>query len=187
MHFYDRKHREVTFAIGQWVWLCLIHRLLASLNVKGCAKLGPKFYGSFLILERIGDMTYRLQQPAGAKHHDVFHIRLLKPFKGEPPAETPALPPVDHGWVCAESEAVLHGRMARGHCELLVQWKGLRAVDATWTDLEEFWHLYPAFQLKDELLAEEGRNVMLGIQYQRCRNRAAADHGIAQAATNAAE
>jgi hypothetical protein len=53
-NFYDRKHREVTFAVGQWVWLHLIHRPLSSLDIKGRTKLGLKFYGSFLILERIG-------------------------------------------------------------------------------------------------------------------------------------
>jgi hypothetical protein len=56
-HFYDRKHQEVTFTIGQWVWLRLIHRSLASLDVKGRTKLGPKFYGSFLIVEKIGDVA----------------------------------------------------------------------------------------------------------------------------------
>jgi hypothetical protein len=132
-------------------------------------------------------VAYRLQLPAGAKLHDVFHIGLLKLFKGEPPAETLALPPVHHGRVCAEPKVVLRCRMARGRRELLIQWKGLRAVDATWTDLEEFRHLYPAFQLEDELLAEEGRDVMLSIWYRRCRNRAATDQGIAPATTNTAE
>jgi hypothetical protein len=34
-HFYDRKHREVTYTVGQWVWLRLIHRSLASLRRQG--------------------------------------------------------------------------------------------------------------------------------------------------------
>jgi hypothetical protein len=44
---YDRKHRELEFNEGDWVWLHLLHRSIASLNVVGHGKLGPKFYGSF--------------------------------------------------------------------------------------------------------------------------------------------
>jgi hypothetical protein len=32
---YDGKHREVLFEVGQWVWLWLVHRPMASLNVAG--------------------------------------------------------------------------------------------------------------------------------------------------------
>jgi hypothetical protein len=155
-HFYDRRYREISFDVGQWVWLRLLHRPLALLDIKGQGKLGPKFYGPFLILEKIGDVAYRLKLPVGTKLHDVFHVGLLKPFKGEPPTATPAIPPVWHGRACTESEIVLHGRLAWGCHELLVQWKGLPAAKATWIDLAEFQHLYPSFQPTDELLTEGG-------------------------------
>jgi hypothetical protein len=119
----------------------LIHCPLASLDVKGRSKLGPKFYSPFLILEKIGDVTYRLKLPDGAKLHDVFHVGLLKPFKGEPPTETPSLPPVRHGHACIEPEIVLRGRLVRGRRELLIQWKGLPAAEAAWTDKAEFQRL----------------------------------------------
>jgi hypothetical protein len=48
--FYDRKHREVEFEVGQWVWLRLLHRPVASLEVKGRGKLGPRLYGPFKIM-----------------------------------------------------------------------------------------------------------------------------------------
>jgi hypothetical protein len=154
--FYDRKHHEVSFDVGQWVWLRLIHRPLASLDVRGRSKLGPKFYGPFRIREKIGEVAYKLQLPAGAKLHDVFHVGLLKLFKGEPPAETAALPPIRHGRACAEPEMVRRCRLARGRKEVLVQWKGQPAAEATWTDLAEFQETYPSFQLEDELLEEGG-------------------------------
>jgi hypothetical protein len=71
--------------------------------------LGPKFYGPFHITTRIGDVAYRLQLPADAKLHDVFHVGLLKQFKEEPPVETPTLPTIHHGRACAEPGQVRRG------------------------------------------------------------------------------
>jgi hypothetical protein len=55
MHYYDRKHREVTFAVGQLVWLRLLHRPLASLDVKGRSKLGGMELGSSFSLREASD------------------------------------------------------------------------------------------------------------------------------------
>jgi hypothetical protein len=118
--FYDCKHREVSFDVDQWVWLHLIHRPLASLDVRGYSKLGPKFYGPFRIWEKIGEVAYKLQLPAGAKLHDVFHAGLLKLFKGELPTEMSALPPIRHGRAYVEPETVQRCRLARGRKEVLV-------------------------------------------------------------------
>jgi hypothetical protein len=39
---YNRKHRKREFGVGDWVWLRLLHSLVASLDIKGKEKLGPK-------------------------------------------------------------------------------------------------------------------------------------------------
>jgi hypothetical protein len=114
-------------------------------------------------------VAYRLQLLAGTRLHDVFHVGLLKRFKGEPPVEPPVLPPIKNDRACAQPEAVIRARLARGRQELLVQWRGQPAAEATWMDHQEFQHLYPDFQLEDELLAEEERDVMVGIRYTRRR------------------
>ena len=54
------------------------HSLIRRIN----QKLSPRFYGPFLILERIGSIAYKLQLPTSSKIHPVFHVSLLKKAMG---------------------------------------------------------------------------------------------------------
>jgi hypothetical protein len=56
--FYNRKHRQLDFVVGEWSWLHLLHRPIASLDVKGRGKLGSKFFRPFQVTEKIGNMAY---------------------------------------------------------------------------------------------------------------------------------
>jgi hypothetical protein len=109
--YYDRKHRPVDFEVGQWVWLWLLHWPMAMLDVKGRGKLGPCFFRPFQITEKIDDVAYRLQLPAGAQLHNVFHVGLLKKFHGDLPQVPLTLPPLHHGRVFMEPEQVLKCRL----------------------------------------------------------------------------
>jgi hypothetical protein len=169
--YYDKRHREVTFEVGDWVWIRLLYRPVASLDVKGRGKLGPKFFGPYQILECVGEVSYKLRLPPGAKLNDVFHIGLLKKFCGEPPQTMITLPLIRHGRVCLEPSTVVKSRLARGRHELLVCWKGLASSESLWIHLEEFQNTYPSFQFEDELIVEGGRDVMWGKKYSRCRKQ----------------
>uniref|UniRef100_A0A453N8X2 Uncharacterized protein n=1 Tax=Aegilops tauschii subsp. strangulata TaxID=200361 RepID=A0A453N8X2_AEGTS len=57
--------------------------------------------------------------------HGVFHVGLLKPFRGEPPATTPALPPTSDGRLLPGPEKVLQAQLRRRVWYLLIQWAGL--------------------------------------------------------------
>jgi hypothetical protein len=62
-------------------------RGLRRFKVKG--KLSPRFIGPLQILERVGELAYRLELPIQLSDvHDVFHIsqlkRGLKPHNKEP-------------------------------------------------------------------------------------------------------
>jgi hypothetical protein len=142
---YDHKHWELHFTPGEWVWLRLLHRPMASLDIKSRDKLGPKFYGPFKILERVGKVAYKLEFPASAKHHDVFHVGLLKPFRGEPPSSPGTLPPIRHVRACLEPLEITRSQVAHGKLEVLVQWRNMTVADASWVTLEEFRPLYPTF------------------------------------------
>jgi hypothetical protein len=70
----DSKRRDVVFQEGDYVYLKVSPiRGLCRFNVK--AKLSPRFIGPFKILERVGEVAYRLELPVQlADVHDVFHI-----------------------------------------------------------------------------------------------------------------
>ena len=109
-------------------------------------------------------MAYRLQLPEGSRLHNVFHVGLLKPFHGDPPASTPPLPPIHDGRVVLTPARVRRARFQHGAWEILVEWQGLPLDDATWEPRESFVERYPDFQLEDERFPEERRDVSVQEQ-----------------------
>lgn len=140
---YDQHHRQVEYAVDDWVWLPLQHRQAANIATKEHSKLAPRYYGPYRILEHIGSEAYRLELPARAKIHNVFHVALLKTFRGSPPTQIFPLPEIVHGQVVPTPAKIVRTRLNRGVWELLVQWQGLQAADATWEKLQELKNLYP--------------------------------------------
>ncbi|KAJ1258172.1 hypothetical protein BS78_10G054400 [Paspalum vaginatum] len=164
--YYNSRHRDLQFPVGSWVWLRLLHhRALAPTAFRG--KLSPRYAGPFKVLERVGEVAYRLALPPGARVHDVFHVGLLKPYHGDPPADVPVLPPMDNGRLLPTPARMLRACLRRGVWDVLVHWEGTEEADATWEPLLQFRASYPGFQLEDELFLEGGRDVMTGITYQR--------------------
>lgn len=56
--FYDQKRREVEFEVGSEVFLKLRPYRQRTLAKKRCERLSPKFYGPYLVIERIGQVAY---------------------------------------------------------------------------------------------------------------------------------
>jgi hypothetical protein len=164
--YYDEHHHNLEFTVGDWVLLRLLHCPMHSLAAQPKDKLSLWYASPFQVLERVGQVAYRLQLLAGARLHDVFHVRLLKPYRGDPHDAAP-VPPVHDGRLLLGPEVVLRAQLRHG--AVLVKWQGLSCDDATWEPLQNFKELYPDVQLKDELFEETGRDVMTGIQYSRHR------------------
>ena len=72
--YYDQKHWDIQFAVGDTVLLST-----QNLRLKGIPhKLRRKFCGPYKILEKIGAQAYRLKLPDSWCIHPVFHVSLLK-------------------------------------------------------------------------------------------------------------
>jgi hypothetical protein len=68
-----------------------------GVTLQSPSKLGLKFYGPYQVVQRIGEVSYKLNRPVHAKIHDVFHVSLLKKFEGAPPDDEVSLPNILHG------------------------------------------------------------------------------------------
>lgn len=154
--YYDEHHRPLEFAVGDWVWLHMLHRPAQSLMPGRRNKLSPKYAGPFKVLERIGTVAYRLLLLTHARIHDVFHIGVLKPFHGPPPTTTPELPPLHDGRILDAPVRVLHAQLRRGTWFVLVKWTGLADSEATWEQLDEFKTRSLTFNSRTSCLSRQG-------------------------------
>jgi hypothetical protein len=166
---YDRGHREVSFEVGDWVWLRLHQRLAATIKDKRGGELSPRFFGPFQVLAKVGSVAYRLALPPRAQIHNVFHVVFLKKFVVEPPTEVVPLPPIQHGRVLPIPEKVDRARMVRGAWQVRVHWVDRPASDTTWEPVSEFTQAYPEFQLEDELFRKEGEMLWTPLSAKHIR------------------
>ncbi|XP_068328194.1 uncharacterized protein [Pyrus communis] len=80
----DRHATDRVYEVGDWVFLKLSPwRCVVRSRKKG--KLSPRYIGSYMITERVGEVAYRLELPPElAKIHNVFHVSMLRHYVADP-------------------------------------------------------------------------------------------------------
>ncbi|XP_073276463.1 uncharacterized protein [Primulina huaijiensis] len=80
----DKRRKELKFAVGDHVFV-KVAPMKGVMRFGKKDKLGPRFIGSFEILEKIGTLAYRVvMPPMRAKVHNVFHISILQKYMSNP-------------------------------------------------------------------------------------------------------
>jgi len=153
----DRRRTEIVFDVGTHVWLRVSPtRGVRRFGIKG--KLSPRYIGPFEILERVGEVAYRLALPPSlAGVHDVFHVSQLRRYVPDPSHV------LDHSDLHIEPDhtfiehpvRILDSRVKKLRNRevplLLVQWSRRGPEEATWETEESIRASYGG--VLDELLA----------------------------------
>lgn len=153
---YDAKHQALQINVGDKVYL----RLHQGYTIPGLAnpKLSEQRVGPFKVLEKVGDLAFRLQLAPIMRIHPVISIAQLEPaapgqdpynrtVDREPPPVEEEDSPLARQAPHYEIERLLDRRDTRNETQYLVKWKNYGAEHNVW---------YPLRALDDaaELVAE---------------------------------
>lgn len=154
------KHRiNFCFNIGDLVLVKLQPYRQHSVHYRPSYKLSKRYYGPYPVIEKIGQVAYKLQLPNHSKIHPVFHISLLKKFHGNNSTPSASLPPPSYNnqpLIQPLSILATRKKLINNHWEsqFLIHWEGLPLEEATWTSATQFKTTYPNFHLEDKVSLE---------------------------------
>jgi len=139
----DKHRSERQFAVGDSVFLKLQPYVQSSLARRSHNKLSFKFFGPFKIIQRIGVVAYKLELPASAAIHNVFHVSQLKAAVGPHQVSPSFLSDLQEFQVPVK---ILQRRWTSGDWPVeqsLIQWSQSPPELATWEPLLPLRQQFP--------------------------------------------
>lgn len=157
----DRKRSLRTFEIGDQVFLKLQPYIQTSIAPRANHKLAFKYYGPFPVIQRVNEVAYKLQLPAQAAIHPVFHVSQLR--KALLPGTT-VLPDLPTGTDdLAVPVKVLQSRWRDKHGKMVeqvrVRWSGNATIGETWEDKAALQDRFPAAEAWGQASTHGGGDV----------------------------
>ena len=136
------RHRcELHYNMGDLILVRLQPYRQTTLSRRVSQKLSKGYFGPFAITQHVGNVAYKLDLLEGCKIHPVFHVSVLKSYRGTSPDLHFPLPPksIDNkpllqpAAICATRNILHQGKVCQ---QILVQWTDSPPEDSTW----EFFH-----------------------------------------------
>ncbi|CAA0817008.1 Unknown protein [Striga hermonthica] len=166
----DKKRRPREFSQGDLVLVKLLpqqFKTFRSLH-KGLIR---KYEGPYPVSKKIGNVACRVNLPPSLKIHPVFHVSMLKPYKGD--VEDPSrglssrAPPITTKSFDKEVEAVLTSDIVRRRgvppkTRYLIKWKDLPESEASCEfeeDLLQFQDTLEQYKVTRTSPQQVGENV----------------------------
>ncbi|XP_026445434.1 uncharacterized protein LOC113346042 [Papaver somniferum] len=151
----DKGRIERSFIVRDWVYLRLQPYRHTSVQLRKNLKLAAKFFGPYKVLERVGNVAYRLELPISSRIHPVLHVSQLKkkirqgflPQTVLPTLDKEGLFKVGHVKVLS-TRVLIKGRQQIPQVQ--VQWSHTAEGDATWEDTAFIRSSFPKFILEDK-------------------------------------
>ncbi|GAB2302263.1 hypothetical protein Dimus_038966 [Dionaea muscipula] len=147
--YLDNRRRDLEFQVGDKVFLKVSPwKGVIRFGKKG--KLSPRYIGPFDILDRFGDVSYRVALPPSLAYvHNVFHVSMLRKYVHSPTHVIDFEPlhvredmtydeqPVE---ILDFKEKVLRNKTVQ---LVKVLWRNHAVEEATWERESEMREMYP--------------------------------------------
>ncbi|KAL2230104.1 UNVERIFIED_CONTAM: Transposon Ty3-G Gag-Pol polyprotein [Sesamum indicum] len=163
-HYADKKRTEREFQVGDEVFLKLQPYKQTSVSLRKQLKLSAKYFGPYKVLEKVGQVAYKLELPEGSKIHPVFHVSLLKKKIGSKYFPSVNLPELEDEVFKIYPIAILGRRLIPrnnvGVPQVLIQWAHSNPEQATWEDYYVVAAKFPGFDPWGQGAKKGGRNVV---------------------------
>lgn len=147
----DHNRSERVFEVGDWVYLKLQPYRQVTVAIRKNLKLYAKLFGPYKVLEKIGFVAYKLELPESSRVHPVFHVSQLKKAVGQAKVHRQLPQITEQGTFDLSPLRQLDSRsIVKDHKvihQLLIQWKGCSADEATWEDEDLLKINFPEFYI----------------------------------------
>ena len=147
----DKRRRPLEFEVGDSVFL-KVSPWKGVIRFQNRGKLHPRYIGPYRIIERIGEVAYKLELPQEMERiHNVFHVSMLKKCIADPtqvieaPLEEIELREDLHFQV--KPMAILDSQEKKLRSKMVpmvkVLWKSDKVEEMTWETEEKMRKEYP--------------------------------------------
>ena len=127
-----------------------------NLTIKdGTRKLSDKFIGPFEVTAAIGSYAYRVKLPQRMRMHNVIHVSLLKPYKGERTEGWRLQDAPETAVEQYQAQAILDSKKQRGGVVYRIRWVGYEEEEDTW----ESWESLQGAKDTEELVTQFHRRL----------------------------